>query len=589
MLKQPLVAGLLLILVVGAVIFGIVKLGASGNTGRASAAKTTKGPEQDDPLAILRDTLRKERNFGGCKAVTAQANVILSHDTERRFPPLSPANREMLKRDLQLSEAELDEVTRDEFSPLDAYYLDECVLFYDGIRSLKLDIKDESEAGQLQRARLGLAWALREVWRHEQSNRPAPPDHVLRRGSGNDSERAGVALATLQILGLDGCVVTQSSEGAAGPPWAVGARIGKNIYLWDLRGGVPISGSNDSPVATLAQVREHPDIVKSIAGASGDPKAFVAASRVALAPPLSALAPRMRFLQTVLGAEPTIRLAVDLADLRKRFEELKETVAFWNPRSESASPVRSLAYFVPPAEGGLDRASSQVALQQFHADLIPMTHFPPQIREGALPGEPGRRLRDRFGMGFVGLAMDPRRPRDQVLRGHFDEATRALIETQTNIGRSQERIALAQNLDQDARQWAEEMTAAYAAMIAANKAGGPDSVAAAQARANVEALNQKAQPMVLVVERAAAEPMEAQTTFLLALCKHEQAERLSRQGQTPEEVREAWKNAEVWWRKYDSRFGSLPWIPAGQVAHARALRAAAARQAGSSGAQGQPN
>jgi hypothetical protein len=80
----------------------------------------------------------------------------------------------------------------------------------------------------------------------------------------------------------------------------------------------------------------------------------------------------------------------------------------------------------------------------------------------------------------------------------------------------------------------------------------------------------------------AADPMGAEATYLLALSKHEKAERLQArldaltaskpQGQV-KECREAWETAANWWKTYldDYRTGSA--APAVRLAYARALEA----------------
>src|SRR5262245_14628801 len=154
MFKQPLIAGLVLLGLVGAAIFAIVKFGAFGANVHTATNKTAVTHEQEDPLATIRDTLRKERDINGCKSALAQLNVYLDRTTERKFPALPPAARENLKSQLHLTDEEIKELARDDFSPLDSHYIDECLLFYDGIRSLKMKFDDDSEDGQRERTRI---------------------------------------------------------------------------------------------------------------------------------------------------------------------------------------------------------------------------------------------------------------------------------------------------------------------------------------------------------------------------------------------------------------------------------------------------
>ena len=82
--------------------------------------------------------------------------------------------------------------------------------------------------------------------------------------------------------------------------------------------------------------------------------------------------------------------------------------------------------------------------------------------------------------------------------------------------------------------------------------------------------------VILQIERAAGPPMDADLTYQLALCKHEQAERLAhRPGTSEATARDAWTNAAGWWDRYLSNFSSRPWVPPAQIAHAKMLLAEA--------------
>src|SRR5262249_40886949 len=208
--------------------------------------------------------------------------------------------------------------------------------------------------------------------------------------------------------------------------------------------------------------------------------------------------------------------------------------------------------------------------------LIPPNRIPQPLV--ALPGEPGRRLRERLLNAFLGFALEPRKPRDLALRGQLDEAEKQLTELQMNLGRMRDRIATAPTAEEDARQWCEQMTNTYAALIVASKPGG-DPGAAAEAQAKVDQLWEHAQPMYILIERAIGDPLAAESTFQLALINTEQADQLSRQQATDDEVREAWKNAAPWWTTYLANYSGQAWISAEQIAHARTLQAAARRAA----------
>ena len=88
----------------------------------------------------------------------------------------------------------------------------------------------------------------------------------------------------------------------------------------------------------------------------------------------------MCFLEDVLTFTPRLHVAADAEELSKRFAETGETITFWNPPNDVSSPVRTLAYFAPPTEGGLDRSETATrAIQQYLVGLVPWERLPPAL------------------------------------------------------------------------------------------------------------------------------------------------------------------------------------------------------------------
>ena len=216
-----------------------------------------------------------------------------------------------------------------------------------------------------------------------------------------------------------------------------------------------------------------------------------------------------------------------------------------------------------------------------------------------ISGAPADRLRNYFALPFILLfterrdspgggsgdqSNDPRRslvqilqeswPRDCILRGRYDDASRCLMDVLRHISHNQQRLALERTLDAEATQWIEDMRTAYAALSRAEKSNNPTDNAYLNAKARVMELEKNAEKIMLLIERSMAEPMSAEATFQMALCKHEQAERLSRTaGDAPAEREtslNAWKNAESWWGNYLTKYG--PTAPAGQNAHGQEMK-----------------
>jgi hypothetical protein len=113
------------------------------------------------------------------------------------------------------------------------------------------------------------------------------------------------------------------------------------------------------------------------------------------------------------------------------------------------------------------------------------------------------------------------------------------------------------------------MRSAYAAMISERRTQSERD----NGKAQVMLLQKSSEKVLLLIERAAAEPMGAEATFQLALCKHEQAERLSRahghDSAEREAVLDAWKSADGWWANFSTQYKS---VPPSQLAHANAMR-----------------
>ncbi|MFM7562852.1 MAG: hypothetical protein ACKO81_07450, partial [Planctomycetota bacterium] len=72
-------------------------------------------------------------------------------------------------------------------------------------------------------------------------------------------ERARLVLALYRQRGLDAAMLE-----VKGRPWAVGALIGDQVYLFDTKLGLPIPGSKPGQIATLAQARELPGILDGL-------------------------------------------------------------------------------------------------------------------------------------------------------------------------------------------------------------------------------------------------------------------------------------------------------------------------------------
>src|SRR5262249_47024202 len=155
----------------------------------------------------------------------------------------------------------------------------------------------------LEQVRQAFDWAMRQVALETRSPDLQPPEFALRLGHGGPHERALVFLALLRQMDFDGCMIAY--PGKDGPVyWLAGVLLtdkgAATLSLFDPRLGLPVPAP-DGGVATLAQLRQQPDLLKRLsAGAPYDydvTPAQAAKAEVHVVLPLSALSARMRFLE----------------------------------------------------------------------------------------------------------------------------------------------------------------------------------------------------------------------------------------------------------------------------------------------------
>jgi transglutaminase-like putative cysteine protease len=537
---------------------------ASGCNSPPAATTARTGGAQPDPTAELvesiREDLRKSPDPPTSRRLVEQLNSYLPRaSAERRPAPLSAEERTVLQRDFALRPEEITQVARSEFTPVDAYYLDETFLLRDIARSLDVD-----RLNPVARAEAALAWVVRNLRGVAASGPAMPVGFVVTRGAGTPLERTYVLLALLSHLGLDAALIGDANSGPDGV-WAVGVLTDGQVYLFDARLGLPLPGP-DSGVLTLAQARSLADPFQPLAI---DPKLpyDVTADRakraeVLVTVPLSALSSRMRLLQEMIGTE-TARLTADPVALADRFRKAAAPVRLWCPPAADAVP-RLLFAFVPAADGGGDNSPPEkLRIRQFLFDLVPFELLPQYLRIG---GEPGDRVRSQF-MNRVAVFSDPGQAHDLIVRGQFREATDQLVAAQS---RAKHRPGNPAELAKYAEEWA-NAARRYTAAQSRRERGAGDPAALAQMDVDKQLADQLWQsnrgPQAYL-EYLVAEPLAAQATYLLGLCKHEEAERKRDQ---PDAARPAWATAQQWWRSFLSGYPSSPWAPAARRNLASAL------------------
>jgi hypothetical protein len=560
--------------------------GCGGGTAEVPAKKS--GPARvEDPLESAKQMLSGSPDRAACGTALQQVNAHLAAHPERRPPALTDEQRKLLRERLALDAAEMTEVESPTYTLLDSSHLDFCILLRDAMRSLALEGLSPPE-----QAAAGFAWAMRQV-APLQRDEVFAPEFILRRGTGTDRERAYVFLAVLRQLGIPGCFVAQPDSPE---PWACGALVAvdggkeKQVLLFDHRLGLPLPGPKgkaDGPLArafrralpvagpedgqqiiTLAELRKQPELLKPLT--ADDKHRYdvgaeqVKESKVQLALPLSALSPRMRALEDdLLPRRLGVRVAVDPADLVAQFGAAAGVEGGADAVRGREGSAGVLRRFLSPAEGGTDKDGHALA----RLALVPNKAMPAPLLK--LEGDPGLRIRLYMAQQFIGFQLEPRMPRDLVLRGEFKEVASQLTSLLEVLKIQKAKLQSDPDAITEFERWKEELFQAFGdagrAQDAAGKGGSQEAADAALARREQVWKNGN-KVLSLLVDGGTAEPRGAQATYQLALCMHEQAERLQaradqlrRAGQgeasgeansAAEAATSAWKDAAGWWKTY---------------------------------------
>ena len=191
--------------------------------------------------------------------------------------------------------------------------------------------------------------AVRQVRLEEKPGAALPPASALRRGVGSAQDRALIFLALLRQLGLDGCMaaVPAPSGPSAVRYWLPGVVLDKDVWLFETRLGLPLPGPKDAGSATLAQVRSRPDLLQPLTADAKHPYDVTAEQARQAEPhfacPLSALAPRMRWLQEQMASLQKVQLGLVPAARLEALEAAKGpagAVYVWNAPGDPDTPVR---------------------------------------------------------------------------------------------------------------------------------------------------------------------------------------------------------------------------------------------------------
>lgn len=552
-----------------------------------------------DPWKVTGPRLKKSTELAECKAALAALSADSGAESGKKITPITPDALAALAALVPLSPGDRDEVGAQVFTAHDAGYLSDCFYLRDAARALgAAGLPPEKQAD------LAFAWVCRQVYLFpwlrllpEGAYEPTalPPVAVLRRGYGSGLERAYVFLALAQQLDLDVCLIGGPDAGAVearggpvitypdtgaraprGPFWAVGARVGTDVRLYDPWRGTAL------PV-TLNQLRANPDAAKAWfedkANASGATLDDAKRATAYLAVPVNALAPRMAVFETHLKGELGVKVAVDAKALQSRFPDPKPAV--WLTADGPFDYGRAARSFFPAEMGGGDRNTQRTRLYDYYVlQQIPRAAF--QLPDALDRPDARDRLQALAAGTLAASFIEPPNPRERVQRGQFQEAARDVVAKQERFAEGLERLRVNKDVQRQIDEWVGGANDVY---LQLTRAVEIDRTPQAQEKAQ-QAVNDhwKAPGAVYIIDRASAEVGRAEAAYLLALCNHEQAEvaqvRADRAAgadadRLRTEAATAWDNARAAWRSYEQYAGAHAGFP-GRAAHGKALAARAA-------------
>ena len=592
----------------------------------------------DNELASARSALSKSTDLATCRAAIQRFNAHLALEARHRPPALSPDQAQGLRRLLSLDDGDAAELAGDEYTPLDAYHLETCLLLRDAASSLEVLAPAGKNGKQarltpVERAEAAFAWTCRQVRLYDGEGPPAPPAFVLRRGWGTALERGLVFAALLEQMGasegepasLQGCLLKLPAAGASTRLWACGVAVGDKpaaLLLFDPRMGLPLPGPGGKGIATLAQAQKDPAVLGQLESGklAYDATAEQAAKAQVLAVcPLSAASPRMRVLQDVLlrqrewRGKPLpppvlVRLAEDapqaLARIRMAVQAggaqteavgyLPEGAALARhslTREEGGSDTG--VRFAPRLLPGYTRPDDPEVRVLPRSRLLELASVPwqafPEVfrreRDFRFDTGIGGALRGVFMAGFTKALRDPSSVRDAILRGRVDgTVTQRLVKERDYWLRARLRKDDSAEVAKGVADWIVLAKEADIALARAENDGG--DVAGARAALGSLVRFKVGDPVEVKMVTAMAGPQAADLTYQLGLCLHERANRMqtrhalaARAGVgLPDELKRArlaWEDAEDKWMSLLRDFPGDP-----STANARRLRGEALSKAG---------
>ncbi|MGL4424453.1 MAG: hypothetical protein ACRCZF_27615, partial [Gemmataceae bacterium] len=484
--------------------------------------------------------------------------------------------------DAKLKPEEIQNLNASTYSPLDGSYLFECLYLRDAARSL-----DVQEAPPGEQATAALAWVSRQVYLRPTPQQPTPPGLptiVLRRGFGIGIERAYILLGLLQQMGLEACLVgpggisgtapilVRDNAIARGPFWAVAVRAGNELILLN-----PWFDTIAPTAVSWTAAKANPELLKSWGVAPVE----VQSAAFYLSIPFTAAAPRMKPLEEQLQTSIGVKLFVAPTLLMTNFAKFGPVNA-WSSLDDYVYG-RLVATFTPKAEGGTD-PSGATQLRRTDALMVEsVLRLIPEPPEELRTQEARLRMLSIYESELAGLFAGSQ-PRERMHRGQFNDVTRLLVAKDTGYANALERMRSDGAHKQIVKSWLERANTVYEQLRTAKLPANRDNLPAAE-----NAVQQFWQTdfgsAQAVLDQTLAGVGRGEVTYLLALCKHEQAERAQFRFQraptdaSRQQAVESWNAARDTWGRFLNYSETTTGRHPGRRDHAKLLSDRATKKA----------
>jgi hypothetical protein len=538
----------------------------------------------DDQLGAARETFLREPSLANSRTYLQQLNEYIQLHPEQllpeppkeafQFPPVLKFG----SGQLHMTKEDRDEIASRSFTHADAYYLETCAYMAEAVHTLPLEDLSERD-----RAQVCFDWVMRQMPLHES----APhffPRHVLCRGKGSTFSRSFVYLAALERAGISSGVLTCRP---ANPCVLVCTVSDGNVYLFDAELGVVLPGKR-AP-ASLAQLEADPEWLRSWAEArAGD----IDLRKRDIYPTWTAVAasPRMSLLEEQLRPTFPLRLHINVATLQQRWRDAVKGPLVLGSQVWPQAYWQSLLMTARAEDAATPAENEPRPSVAFRDSLVPWEKLPTFIRELETNTDAAMKLRVFFAAPFENFYLKPGGPRDLLVRGRLEEAAHRLVELHDQLQEFQRQAAMTPNVASSVAAWCAALRKAEAdaraAQLAARSSTPQAAEAVQKARDQWQLLWSKEHlaPVLQLLHASAAEPLDIEVAYQLALCKHEQAERLQIQldhQKTADAaaVRAAWRSAAERWSRFLDEHPQAPGEGNARLLGARALEMSGDRAA----------